>query len=122
MLVGWTLPLWVWLEAGMPLAHLMGAELSRRGLSVPDVYSIDITLSHDFVFWIGTTDINTHQLPLSVDGLRLVLRMTYCLLEERFEQPYKRLVIMVGQNGLDYCVGDRGYRELPIQADIVGRK
>ena len=111
-------------RGGDTLAHLMGAELSRRGLSVPDVYSIDITLYRDDLYSGLERPILTHtNLPLSVDGLRLVLvddvlftgRTIRAALQEisDYGRPeWVRLAVLV----------DRGHRELPIQADIVGQQ
>ena len=111
-------------RGGDTLAHLMGAELSRRGLSVPDVYSIDITLYRDDLYSGLERPILTHtNLPLSVDGLRLVLvddvlftgRTIRAALQEisDYGRPeWVRLAVLV----------DRGHRELLIQADIVGQQ
>lgn len=110
-------------RGGDTLAHLLGAELGRRGRSVPDVYSIDITLYRDDLYSGLERPILTHtNLPLSVDGLRLVLvddvlftgRTIRAALQEitDYGRPdWVKLVVLV----------DRGHRELPIQADIVGR-
>jgi len=110
-------------RGGDTLAHLLGNELERRGFPTPDVYSIDITLYRDDLYSGLERPILTHtNLPLSVDGLRLVLvddvlftgRTIRAALQEitDYGRPeWVKLVVLV----------DRGHRELPIQADIVGQ-
>ena len=109
-------------RGGDILAHLIGAELEKCGVAKPAVYSLDITLYRDDLYsGLERPILANSNLPLSVDGMRLVLvddvlftgRTIRAALQEIMDYgrpEWIRLAVLV----------DRGHRELPIQPDIVG--
>ena len=110
-------------RGGDILARLLSEELLRRGLPEPPIHRIDITLYRDDLYsGLERPILTGTELPLSVDGLRLVLvddvlftgRTVRAALQEVMDYgrpEWVRLAVLV----------DRGCRELPIQADVVGQ-
>jgi len=109
---------------GVPLAEKIAAEIERmEGVKVP-VGILDITLYRDDLSTVGAQPLvkGTH-LPRSIDDCAVVLcddvlytgRTVRAALDELvdFGRPKTvQLAVLI----------DRGHRELPIQADFVGKK
>jgi pyrimidine operon attenuation protein/uracil phosphoribosyltransferase len=108
---------------GVPLAEKLAAEIERmEGLKVP-VGVLDITLYRDDLSTIAAQpQVKGTHLPRSIEGCIVVLcddvlytgRTVRAALDELvdFGRPRAvRLAVLV----------DRGHRELPIQADFVGK-
>ena len=109
---------------GVPLAEKIAAEIERmEGVEIP-VGILDITLYRDDLSTVGAQPLvkGTH-LPRSIDDCAVVLcddvlytgRTVRAALDELvdFGRPKTvQLAVLI----------DRGHRELPIQADFVGKK
>jgi len=109
---------------GVPLAEKIAAEIERmEGVRVP-VGTLDITLYRDDLSTVGAQPLvkGTH-LPRSIDDCGVVLcddvlytgRTVRAALDELIDFGRPRIVQLA-------VLIDRGHRELPIQADFVGKK
>ena len=109
---------------GVPFADKIAAEIERmEGIKVP-VGTLDITLYRDDLSTVGPQPLvkGTH-LPRSIDGCAVVLcddvlytgRTVRAALDELVDFGRPRIVQLA-------VLIDRGHRELPIQADFVGKK
>lgn len=108
---------------GVPLAERLRARLEARTGVVPPLGILDITLYRDDVFQgleqpqVGPTDI---RFPLGdkrvvlVDDVLYTGRTVRAALDEIMDFGRPRRILLA-------VLVDRGGRELPIQADIVGR-
>jgi pyrimidine operon attenuation protein/uracil phosphoribosyltransferase len=108
---------------GAPLARRLAQALQDLGAPALPVGALDITFYRDDM---GTapTDPVVHEteLPFDVTGKTLLLvddvlysgRTVRCALDEIMDFGRPARVYLV-------CLVDRGHRELPIQADFVGR-
>ncbi len=112
-------------EGGIPLARRLAALIAENNGGVrPPIGEVDITLYRDDLYTgfekpvLGET-----RMPFRVDGARMVLvddvlftgRTVRAALDEIMDygRPHLlRLAVLI----------DRGHRELPIQADYVGRR
>jgi pyrimidine operon attenuation protein/uracil phosphoribosyltransferase len=109
---------------GVPIAEKIAAEIGRmEGIKVP-VGTLDITLYRDDLSTVGPQPLvkGTH-LPRSIDGCAVVLcddvlytgRTVRAALDELVDFGRPKIVQLA-------VLIDRGHRELPIQADFVGKK
>lgn len=109
---------------GVPLAEKIAAEIERmEGVKVP-VGILDITLYRDDLSTVGAQPLvkGTH-LPRSIDDCAVVLcddvlytgRTVRAALDELVDFGRPKIVQLA-------VLIDRGHRELPIQADFVGKK
>jgi pyrimidine operon attenuation protein/uracil phosphoribosyltransferase len=109
---------------GVPLAEKIAAEIERmEGAKVP-VGTLDITLYRDDLSTVGAQPLvkGTH-LPRQIDDCGVVLcddvlytgRTVRAALDELIDFGRPRIVQLA-------VLIDRGHRELPIQADFVGKK
>ncbi len=108
---------------GVPLAELLAAELERlEGHPVP-MGTLDITLYRDDLSTIAPQPVvRETSFPGSIDGRVLVLcddvlytgRTIRAALDALIDFGRPRVVQLA-------VLIDRGHRELPIQADVVGR-
>ena len=109
---------------GVPFAEKVAAEIERmEGIKVP-VGTLDITLYRDDLSTVGPQPLvkGTH-LPRSIDGCAVVLcddvlytgRTVRAALDELVDFGRPKIVQLA-------VLIDRGHRELPIQADFVGKK
>lgn len=108
---------------GVPLAERLAAEIERMEGVKPRRGTIDITFYRDDIYRIGPQPVvKETQLPTPIDPYVVVLcddvlytgRTVRAALDELndYGRPgVVRLVVLV----------DRGHRELPIQADVVGK-
>jgi pyrimidine operon attenuation protein/uracil phosphoribosyltransferase len=107
---------------GVPLAEALAAEIARmEGVEVP-IGSLDITLYRDDLSTIGPRPVvRATSLPEPVDDRVVVLcddvlftgRTVRAALDELNDYGRPRAVRLA-------VLVDRGHRELPIQADVVG--
>lgn len=102
---------------GVPLARRMGAELG-----VP-VGELDITMYRDDLRSQPTRRGQRSKLPVDIDG-RTVVLVDDVLFSGRTVQAALLALTDLGRPSRVELVAlvDRGHRQLPIQADIVGRK
>jgi pyrimidine operon attenuation protein/uracil phosphoribosyltransferase len=109
---------------GVPLAEKIAAEIERmEGAKIP-VGTLDITLYRDDLSTVGAQPLvkGTH-LPRPIDDCGVVLcddvlytgRTVRAALDELIDFGRPRIVQLA-------VLIDRGHRELPIQADFVGKK
>jgi pyrimidine operon attenuation protein/uracil phosphoribosyltransferase len=109
---------------GVPLAEALAAEIERMEGRRPELGTLDITLYRDDLSTIGPQPIvRASHLPGAIDDKVLVLcddvlytgRTVRAALDALLDygRPRRvRLAVLI----------DRGHRELPIQADLVGKK
>ena len=108
---------------GVPLAARLAAALRESTGKKIDVGSLDITLYRDDLSTVGTRPVlKATNIPFSIDGRTVILvddvlftgRTIRAALDELvdFGRPARiALAVLV----------DRGHRELPIQADYIGK-
>jgi pyrimidine operon attenuation protein/uracil phosphoribosyltransferase len=109
---------------GVPLAAALAAEIEKmEGLKVP-LGAIDITLYRDDLSTIAAHPVvRGTTLPVPIDGAFVVLcddvlytgRTVRAAIDHLLDYGRPRAVQLA-------VLIDRGHRELPIQADIVGKK
>jgi pyrimidine operon attenuation protein/uracil phosphoribosyltransferase len=109
---------------GVPLAEKIAAEIERmEGARLP-VGILDITLYRDDLSTVGPQpQVKGTHLPRSIDDCAVILcddvlytgRTVRAALDELIDFGRPRIVQLA-------VLIDRGHRELPIQADFVGRK
>jgi pyrimidine operon attenuation protein/uracil phosphoribosyltransferase len=109
---------------GVPLARRLAEHLGRRLGRTPPVGALDITLYRDDLTTLGAQPVvRGTEFPVALDGRTVILvddvlftgRTVRAALDELtdFGRPARiQLAVLI----------DRGHRELPIQADYVGRK
>ncbi len=111
------------LTRGLPLAKGLAAEIERlEGVAVP-VGSLDITLYRDDLSTIGPNPVvKESRLPKATEGHTIVLcddvlytgrtvRAALDALVDYGRPKAVRLAVLI----------DRGHRELPVQADFIGK-
>ena len=108
---------------GVPLAEALAAEIARmEGHEVP-LGTLDITLYRDDLSTISTQPLvkETH-LPRSIDGCLVVLCDDVLYTGRTVRAALDHLVDYGRPRAVQLAVlVDRGHRELPIQADVVGK-
>lgn len=107
---------------GVPLAHRL-ARLMRdfEGVAVP-VGFLDISLYRDDVFLRGPAAVEATDIPVPVDGRQVVLVDDVLFTGRTVRAAINELMDWGRPSRILLCVlVDRDGRELPIQADVVGR-
>jgi len=108
---------------GVPLAEALAAEIARmEGHEVP-LGTLDITLYRDDLSTIALQPLvkETH-LPRSIDGCLVVLCDDVLYTGRTVRAALDHLVDYGRPRAVQLAVlVDRGHRELPIQADVVGK-
>ncbi|MDP9120550.1 MAG: bifunctional pyr operon transcriptional regulator/uracil phosphoribosyltransferase PyrR [Acidobacteriota bacterium] len=108
---------------GVPLAEAMAAEIARaEGHEVPRG-ALDITLYRDDLSTVGPQPVvkGTH-LPMPIDGRTVVLCDDVLFTGRTVRAALDHLVDYGRPRAVRLAVLiDRGHRELPIQADYVGK-
>jgi len=111
-------------RGGVPVAEALVARLAERLGQPPDVGTLDITLYRDDASTaLPSLRIGPTEIPGSLDGRRVILvddvlftgRTVRASLDELFDHGRPGSVELA-------VLIDRGGRELPIQADYVGRR
>lgn len=111
-------------RGGVPVAEGLRTRLAERLGQAPDFGTLDITLYRDDASTaLPSLRIGPTEIPGSLDGRRVVLvddvlftgRTVRASLDELFDHGRPRSVELA-------VLVDRGGRELPIQADYVGRR
>jgi pyrimidine operon attenuation protein / uracil phosphoribosyltransferase len=107
---------------GVPLAQRLAKELGGRG-SKTDVGSLDITLYRDDLSTVGTRPIlKATNIPFSIDGRPVILVDDVLYTGRTIRAALDELVDFGRPSRIALAVLiDRGHRELPIQADYVGK-
>jgi pyrimidine operon attenuation protein/uracil phosphoribosyltransferase len=109
--------------AGVPLAHRLAARMKKTAdLTVP-VGMVDITLYRDDVF-IGLPHpiVGRTELPFDITGRPIVLVDDVLFTGRTIRAALDALMDFGRPKCIELAVLiDRGFRELPIQADVVGQ-
>jgi pyrimidine operon attenuation protein/uracil phosphoribosyltransferase len=107
---------------GVPLAERLARKMTEIEKTAPPVEMLDITLYRDDLSSVAPKPLVQPALPFSVEGKTVILvddvlytgRTTRAALDALLEHGRPRRV--------ELCVLiDRGHRELPVQANYVGR-
>ncbi len=109
---------------GVPLAEALAAEIQRmEGRQVP-IGSLDITLYRDDLSAIAPQPVvKESRLPANVEGRVLVLCDDVLFTGRTIRAALDALLDYGRPRSVQLAVlVDRGHRELPIQADVVGKK
>lgn len=108
---------------GVPLAGRLAAALRSRTRSPIDVGSLDITLYRDDLSTIGTRPVlKATRIPFSIDGRTVILVDDVLFTGRTIRAALDELVDFGRPSRIALAVLiDRGHRELPIQADYVGK-
>jgi len=109
---------------GVPLAEALAAEIERmEGHAVP-LGSLDITLYRDDLSTVGPQPlVKETRLPRAIDGCLVVLCDDVLYTGRTVRAALDHLVDYGRPRAVQLAVlVDRGHRELPIQADVVGKK
>ena len=108
---------------GVPLAARLADALRKNTKKQVDVGSLDITLYRDDLSTVGTRPIlkATH-IPFSIDGRPVILVDDVLYTGRTIRAALDELVDFGRPSRIALAVLiDRGHRELPIQADYVGK-
>jgi len=109
---------------GVPLAHWLAKHLAQLTKKTPKVAILDINLYRDDLSEVGDQPVvQKTEIPFNINGLGIVLvddvlytgrtiRAAMDALVDFGRPKFIKLAVLV----------DRGWRELPIQADYVGKK
>ncbi len=111
-------------RGGVPLAEKMADLIAETTGTRPDVGAIDITLYRDDLYTgLEKPSFGATELPFALDGASIVLvddvlftgrtvLAALGVLRDYGRPRWVKLAVLV----------DRGWRELPVQADFVGKK
>lgn len=109
---------------GVPLAEALAAQIERmEGHEVP-LGTLDITLYRDDLSTVGAQPlVKESRLPRPIDGCLVVLCDDVLYTGRTVRAALDHLVDYGRPRAVQLAVlVDRGHRELPIQADFVGKK
>ena len=108
---------------GVPLAARLARALGSNTGKKVDVGSLDITLYRDDLSTVGTRPIlKATDIPFSIDGRAVVLVDDVLFTGRTIRAALDELVDFGRPSRISLAVLiDRGHRELPIQADYVGK-
>ncbi len=111
-------------SGGVPIAHRLADLIAAAEGSRPEVGAVDITLYRDDLYTgLEKPALGVTELPFDLEGTGIVLvddvlftgrtvRAALDVVHDYGRPRWIRLAVLV----------DRGHRELPIQADVVGRR
>lgn len=108
---------------GVPLAARLAIALGSSTGKMVDVGSLDITLYRDDLSTVGTRPVlKSTNIPFSIDGRTVILVDDVLFTGRTIRAALDELVDFGRPSRIALAVLiDRGHRELPIQADYVGR-
>lgn len=108
---------------GVPLAERLAKKISEIEKTAPTVGTLDITLYRDDLSTVGQKPVvHPSVLPCSVEGKTVVLVDDVLYTGRTTRAALDALVDHGRPRRVELCVLiDRGHRELPIQANYVGR-
>lgn len=108
---------------GVPLAARLARALRATGRKTIEVGSLDITLYRDDLSTVGTRPIlKATNIPFSIDGTPVILVDDVLFTGRTIRAALDELVDFGRPSRIALAVLiDRGHRELPIQADYVGK-
>jgi len=108
---------------GVPLAARLAKALGSAAGRKIDVGSLDITLYRDDLSTVGTRPVLKHtNIPFSIDGRAVILVDDVLFTGRTIRAALDELVDFGRPSRIALAVLiDRGHRELPIQADYVGK-
>jgi pyrimidine operon attenuation protein/uracil phosphoribosyltransferase len=108
---------------GVPLAARLAAALRSGTGRTIDVGSLDITLYRDDLSTVGTRPVlKATNIPFSIDGRTVILVDDVLFTGRTIRAALDELVDFGRPSRIALAVLiDRGHRELPIQADYVGK-
>ncbi len=109
---------------GVPLAARLAAALFAASGKRIDVGSLDITLYRDDLSTVGTRPLlKATRIPFSIDGRAVILVDDVLFTGRTIRAALDELVDFGRPSRIALAVLiDRGHRELPIQADYVGKR
>ena len=108
---------------GVPLAARLAARIQKQSGKKTDVGSLDITLYRDDLSTVGTRPVlKATNIPFSIDGRTVILVDDVLFTGRTIRAALDELVDFGRPARIALAVRvDRGHRELPIQADYVGK-
>ncbi len=108
---------------GVPLAARLAAALRKNTGKKVDVGSLDITLYRDDLSTVGTRPVlKATNIPFSIDARTVILVDDVLFTGRTIRAALDELVDFGRPSRIALAVLiDRGHRELPIQADYVGK-
>lgn len=108
---------------GVPLAERLARKIGEIEQVTPPVGTLDITLYRDDLSTIDHKPVvQEPSLPFSVEGMNVVLVDDVLYTGRTTRAALDALVAQGRPRRVELCaLIDRGHRELPIQADYVGR-
>jgi pyrimidine operon attenuation protein/uracil phosphoribosyltransferase len=107
---------------GVPLAERLAKKMTEIEKTMPPVEMLDITLHRDDLFRIAPKPVLPPPLRFSVEGKTVILVDDVLYTGRTTRAALDALVDHGRARRVELCVLiDRGHRELPIQADYVGR-
>jgi pyrimidine operon attenuation protein/uracil phosphoribosyltransferase len=108
---------------GVPLAARLAAALRKNTGKKVDVGSLDITLYRDDLSTVGTRPVlKATNIPFSIDARTVILVDDVLFTGRTIRAALDELVDFGRPERIALAVLiDRGHRELPIQADYVGK-
>ncbi|MEO8501945.1 MAG: bifunctional pyr operon transcriptional regulator/uracil phosphoribosyltransferase PyrR [Vicinamibacteria bacterium] len=108
---------------GVPLAARLAIALGSSTGKKVDVGSLDITLYRDDLSTVGTRPVlKSTNIPFSIDGRTVILVDDVLFTGRTIRAALDELVDFGRPSRIELAVLiDRGHRELPIQADYVGK-
>ena len=108
---------------GVPLAARIASKIDEFERRAPVLGSLDITLYRDDLSTVGTRPVLKHtNIPFSIDGRTVVLVDDVLFTGRTIRAALDELVDFGRPSRIELAVLiDRGHRELPIQADYVGK-
>lgn len=108
---------------GVPLAARLAAALRKNTGKKVDVGSLDITLYRDDLSTVGTRPVlKATNIPFSIDARTVILVDDVLFTGRTIRAALDELVDFGRPSRIALAVLiDRGHRELPIQADYIGK-
>ena len=109
---------------GVPLAHWLAKQIGTLTKKAPKVGILDINLYRDDLSEVGDQPIvQKTEIPFNINGLGIILVDDVLYTGRTIRSALDALIDFGRPKFIKLAVlVDRGWRELPIQADYVGKK